>query len=93
MKKLITLVVLATLLAPLALAVVPQQITDANNEMLMWMDKYTWDTYVNPYTGETVTVSAAERLIAKTKAVEAYNLWRALALEYAQELGLVAANH
>lgn len=89
MQKLLLALTLLALLAPTAVAVVPQQITDANNNMLMWMDKYTWTTYTNPYTGEVVTVSAAERQTAKTNAVAAYNLWKSLALQYAQELGIV----
>lgn len=92
MNRIFPYLMIASLLASIAIAVVPQEITDANNEMLMWMDKYTWTEYTNPYTGEVVTVSAAERAIAKANAVTAYNLWKSLTLQYAQELGLIT-NH
>jgi hypothetical protein len=87
--RLLFALLIVTLLAPAALAVIPQDIINANNDMLMWMDKYTWTTYTNPYTGVVVTVTTAERATAKANAVTAYNLWKTLSLAYAQQLGII----
>lgn len=87
MRKLLWILLFALVLP--CLGVEPQQIVEASDEMLMWMDKYTWETYTNPYTGETVEITAAERQAIKVLAIAKYNEHKAAVLLYAQEIGII----
>lgn len=80
------------LLAVLALpcfAITAGEVSALHDDLLMWMDKYTWTEYEDPYTGVVVTVSTAERNAIKAQAIAKYNEHRAAVLQYATELGII----
>ena len=87
MKK--TIWILLLVLALPCFAITAGEIQELHNELLVLMDKYTWDSYVNPYTGDTVTVSTAERNAIKALCIAKYNEHKAAILLYAQELGII----
>ena len=87
MKLIITILIL-TLALP-CLAITAGEISTLHSELLMLMDKFTWDTYTNPYTGEEVTITTAERNAIKAAAIAKYQEHKAAVLQYAQELGLI----
>ena len=77
------------LIASVSFAVTAGEVVAKHSELLILMDKFTWETYTNPYTGEVVDVSIAERLAIKAQAIACYNEHKAMILQYAQELGLI----
>lgn len=85
MKILLTIL----LIASVSFAVTAGEVVAKHTELLILMDKFTWETYTNPYTGDEVTISTAERLAIKAQAIVCYNEHKAMVLEYAQELGLI----
>ncbi len=85
MKALLTIMVIASV----SFAVTAGEISEKHNELLMLMDKFTWETYTNPYTGEVTDVTLAERLAIKAQAIVCYNEHKAMVLEYAGQLGLI----
>lgn len=85
-------ILIATLLLALSLptfAITAGEISTMHDELLVLMDKYTWETYVNPYTNEVVTVTSAERAAIKAQAVAKYQEHKAAILLYATELGII----
>ena len=87
MKTIITILIL-TLAAP-CLAITAGEIQTLHSELLVLMDKFTWETYTNPYTGLESEVTAAERAAIKVLAIAKYQEHHAAVLLYAQELGLI----
>ena len=86
MKKAIAIL---ALFAVSAMAVTAGEIQQLHTEMLILMDKYTWETYINPYTGEEVEVTPQERAVIKAQAVAKYQEHRDAVLLYAEQLGII----
>lgn len=70
-------------------AITAGEVSGLHNELLVLMDKYTWETYTNPYTGEVVTITTAERHAIKVLCIAKYNEHKAAVLQYATELGII----
>lgn len=87
MKNLLWVLLLA--LALPCFAITAGEVSGLHAELLVLMDKFTWTTYTNPYTGETVEITAAERQAIKVLAIAKYNEHKAAVLQWAQELGMV----
>ena len=87
MKALI--LALALLCAGSALAMTAGEVSALHDELLVLMDKYAWESYVNPYTLEEVEVTPAERAAIKAQAIAKYNEHKAAVLLYATELGII----
>ena len=82
------------LLAVLALpcfAITAGEVSALHDELLMWMDKYTWDSYTDPYTGNTITVTPQMRAVIKQKCIAAHTAHQDAVLDYAVELGIIEA--
>ena len=88
MKKALTLL---ALLAVSALAITMGEVSALHDELLVLMDKYTWESYIDPYTGETVTVTPQMRAVIKQNCIAAYNAHKNAVLDYAVELGIIEA--
>jgi len=86
-KALVTM----TLLVVSALAITAGEIEVLHDQLLVLMDKYTWESYVNPYTGETQTVTPAERAAIKALCIAKYTEHKNAVLDYAVELGIIEA--
>lgn len=84
--KLITTILL---IASISFAITAGEISAKHDELLQLMDKFTWETYENPYTGEEVTITATERNAIKQQAIACYNEHKDMVVEYAQQLGLI----
>ena len=80
---------LALLCAGSALAITAGEVSGLHDELLVLMDKYAWETYTNPYTGEVVTITTAERHAIKVLCIAKYNEHKAAVLQYATELGII----
>ena len=87
MKLIITILIL-TLALP-CFAITAGEISTMHSELLVLMDKFTWATYTNPYTGEEVTITTAERAEIRALAIAKYNEHKDAVIQYAQELGLI----
>ena len=88
MKKALTLL---ALLAVSALAITIGEVSALHDELLMWMDKYTWDSYTDPCTGNTITVTPQMRAVIKQKCIAAHTAHQDAVLDYAVELGIIEA--
>ena len=89
MKTLIGILLLV--LALPCFAITAGEVSALHDELLMWMDKYTWESYIDPYTGETVTVTPQMRAVIKQNCIAAYNAHKNAVLDYAVELGIIEA--
>ena len=88
MKKALTLL---ALLAVSALAITIGEVSALHDELLVLMDKYTWDSYVDPYTLEEVEVTPQERAQIKALCIAKYTEHKNAVLDYAVELGIIEA--
>ena len=89
MKRLLWILLTALVLP--CFAVTAGEVSALHDELLTLMDKYTWESYVNPYTGETQMVTPQERAAIKALCIAKYTEHKNAVLDYAVELGIIEA--
>ena len=87
MKALI--IALTLLCAGSALAITAGEVSAIGDELMVLMDKYTWDSYIDDYLDIEVEVTPEIRATIKAQAIAKYNEYRAAMLQYATELGII----